>query len=594
MKIIKTILSFKTTRESGAHCLTIASVEWKMHLEDGSTANFTDPAPKQFRSWHQAAVAILLYFLEVRRRVLADPGWDNAHQAILEGGPRYAANAINSHLMGQPCAKDCFTRWFGARYKEVLLHPSPGTLGLFHAALVPRNSTVQLHLNREILDPKNVEVLDNGEPTEDDGQLRAIQHSLAKAKGFEDGKLFGGSRTPTMSDAVKDWKEICKELKNGKARFFSDEAAESVVREVKSKEDGLPASARQWLRRLLDNKAAMAHICGERCTIHNFSYTALANSFLEQQKALAHYIDTSPNALEGARPLWDPLQDMSTSCLLRSNVDSGQHLFTFPTFEFSERAPFLGVLPYGRVHQIGWLMRTTHPAWTEFSNWVDGEMTLGADQRTRLVNTSAVESCRSWIACSLRATARHKGRLYVGERNFQREIVTRLLAEGRDQTFGGMDQLCQGALTAVHRVENLPDDMFKPDQTDEWFQRRLRSYLHGDESKDHSIIAFDPAHAEYCTRLADPGMGIILTPLPETCHVPVGVGFSLSLLPRLLLHGWWRTFAVKARELFEPQRAIMERMGVLLDAPPVQPDLAAPSSGNRLGRGRRVRRDCRR
>ncbi len=541
-------------------------------------------------TWHRQRWALLLYFVEIARRAEKGTTWDDG--PILTGGSGTPAMDLINYLQPNGYGNQGLGIFFPEDASAVLLNggskKSPVT-GLFRSARVVRRgkgSEAKLFLNLEMLQPQNVHIELNGR-TADAREKDGIHAELAgKARRTGPKGAIESSTSPvqkrkrglapnlakSVGGVSEAWTTICNAWARQDPKGFPKAGADAVRHSIANGE--VFPKSHALLMALAQNEEALAHVADHDCHVYRMRYTSLRDGLSDEQLDLSNYIAKSWPGHSERRVV--KRHDAHTSaCLSPSNAPGKQRIFAFPTFDLASRH-HLGVIPYGALTQIAWLMHSDHPAVPAYRYWLKPRRVIyvparrqayfravAAPPTTAHLRTaramsqpeSYTEASRGWIALCLHAVDRHRGKLYVEDGSYQGPTIRALLSEASSSTRGGFDLLCRQALEVVEsRKESVSSDLFSPASSAEMLRHWIDSKVGAQRSPEAAtspglrpirpgfVMAFDSTMAVNCMAKIPDNYSVLATPLPEKHHVPVGLGFSLATLPHLLIDGTGKLF----------------------------------------------------
>ena len=198
------------------------------------------------------------------------------------------------------------------------------------------------------------------------------------------------------------------------------------------------------------------------------------------------------------------------------------------------------MLPFAQQTSIGFVIHRDHPAAIEWDAMMGGSGP-GVPKSLGVTISDAAE----WSERLVLHTDAGNGTVYWVDGFVFFEILFEALARRGPVPLAAL---------ARHHTSVRPEE------------QRLLFCAHGSRTDRHesSVFVFDPGEFEVVSRLLAPEFRIIV--VPHEVDIPVGVGFTLPCLPKLVISGRWEAILREAERLYSPHAETLERLGIRLSA----------------------------
>jgi predicted acylesterase/phospholipase RssA len=223
-------------------------------------------------------------------------------------------------------------------------------------------------------------------------------------------------------------------------------------------------------------------------------------------------------------------------------------IYTFPFFLSLLRLITWGVIPYGRHRRIGVLLHESHPAYSQLIKYDVTGMTNKKDLRKK-INSAWIYNLLDGLANQQKNKSGKTvfGKLFSIEGYLYNELVPLLILDT------GNDLMQSKFLKCGERVSpkdlkhtKVPQAMLDPKQYDL-----------------HAMILDLALREEVEKSVHDKGYKVLA--IQHELNIPVGIGFSLLMTPRLLQSEVWRNLAKIARDILHPASDKLLNIGIELD-----------------------------
>jgi hypothetical protein len=311
-----------------------------------------------------------------------------------------------------------------------------------------------------------------------------------------------------------DAREMQKQLSRKDLPHWIRDSASALGRLVEESPDGI--------RRAAESKSYLVSIVG---------YTNIEDNLKRVQLELAQYIDRL-----GFGDQQRFVEEQFRISIAPAIACSSRTLYVFPYFHVPSRRRHWGVLPFAHQTSIGFIVHQSHPAAEEWDSIVGHSRTGG------LTSVGVLVSAEEWCERLILHTDARDGMIHSVDGFIFYEILSEALARRGPESLGAF----------ARRHTNI-----RPEE------QAFLFCMKGCSTKEEtSVFVFDPGESDLVKSLLAPEFRMIVT--PHQVDVPVGVGFSLPCLPRLLAGGRWELILREAERVYAPYDEALEKLGIRL------------------------------
>lgn len=220
-------------------------------------------------------------------------------------------------------------------------------------------------------------------------------------------------------------------------------------------------------------------------------------------------------------------------------------MYLFPFTMGKTRRSLFGVLPFARQKQIGFVMSKRHDAYQWLQKHYSGPMEpvsrpVKEGNRERQVKYLLMKELSvEWFAKIVTTTKDRGGRIFSAVGDVQSLMLMEALHYQKEY------------LEANKGLGMLQD---KPSR----YGGELDKCFSGANLRDRSVFVFDP----WEWRRLELKRGFAAIICPHGIDVEIGVGFSLNLLPQLLVQDRWREILREARHAYGKRFRKLEEIGI--------------------------------
>lgn len=264
--------------------------------------------------------------------------------------------------------------------------------------------------------------------------------------------------------------------------------------------------------------------------------------------------DTHRNLSQGQNILLRVLTDLKMGEILVNKSDDFavttgpdnalflQQLCVFPFTMSRTRRPYFGVIPYARQRMIGLVMHESHPAFQWMSNQMNPfplkstpiKRSGPGKKSIEILVTHEIEAS-SWLPQIIATTDESQGKVFSVSGDVQQTILFEALHQQAKERYSQSVEAINRLETIQRRVD-LPSGGGPSLSMLDWKERL----------KSRSIFLFDPWAAEHF----QPSEEYKYVVFPHNVDIKVGVGFSVNLLPTLLINDRWKKILEAAKAVY--------------------------------------------
>jgi hypothetical protein len=274
-------------------------------------------------------------------------------------------------------------------------------------------------------------------------------------------------------------------------------------------------------------------------------YTHISDGLLSEQRKLQMFLAT-----EGLHADQE-FGSIDYGSLTFSLAAESSVFHLFPFFWAPSRRRHWGVIPYAQQKTIGILMHRTHPVARLVETFKTTTVTPGL-HRVPIHSIETIAAADEWIKQCILITAELSGKVFWINGYVQMEVLRAILLRCADPR----------AIAALGRTQVLAS----PDDRERLFFYRLRGRKKRpapDNQPTTSLFIFDPGEQMNVLKNVDPDYEAVVC--NHGVNIPVGVGFSLHLLPALARARRWRHIREFALKTMRPHCDVLQHLGIELN-----------------------------
>jgi hypothetical protein len=283
-------------------------------------------------------------------------------------------------------------------------------------------------------------------------------------------------------------------------------------------------------------------------------YSSLSGQMIKIQSGLINFL----SKLEiGPREIVKALS--MASAIRTSLAEATKIIYLFPFFYSPSRRKHWGIIPYGLQLKISIILHEENPVYdhmlslkknfSSIEDWMDETSlkntsnTQGLISKTRFSGSNG--RIESLIIQMMKLTRRNKGTIYSFAGFIQEEILNYIIRATKDTE----------ALQNFAIVSRVSDPLRMQELSEE--------ILDNEDKKRNSIFAIDPLSSKQFETLLAEGFKVIT--FNHGQYIPVGIGFSVYLLPHLIKNNNWLSIKEQALKLLNPYLEPLKEGGIFIE-----------------------------
>jgi hypothetical protein len=361
-----------------------------------------------------------------------------------------------------------------------------------------------------------------------DGQFNQVKNFTKEEVRTFRSELYSRLAGPSVSIDIEriahvmrlsrsDAYELRKQLERKDLPVWIRDAAAALGRLVEESPDGV--------RRAQESRSYLLSIV---------PYTNIADSLQTVQLEMAKFIDKL-----GFGTQQRFIEEQFRISITSTSANNSRILYVFPYFHVPFRRRYWGVLPIGHQTSIGFVIHQSHPASAEWD--VIAESTRpGASGNPGIMLAEAADWCERLIL----HTDAGNGAIYWVDGFVFYDILSEALVRRGPEPLASL----------ARRHKSV-----RPEEQSSLFFSKSGGSV-SDFVPD--VFVFDPGECDVIRQLIAPEFRLIT--VPHEVDVPVGIGFSVPFLPRLMVDSHWEAILQEAKRMYAPYAVALDTLGIKL------------------------------